>query len=64
MRSAADGRPWGDDHPPLKDGPPCPLPPTPPAFDLDGHGWQILWMDPAAGAATKDLAGSAADGGA
>jgi hypothetical protein len=18
-------------------------------FDLDGHGWQVMWMDPAAG---------------
>jgi predicted lactoylglutathione lyase len=32
-------------------------------FDLDGHGWQILWMDPAAGAPTEDLAGSTADAG-
>lgn len=33
-------------------------------FDLDGHGRRILWMDPAAGAPTEDLAGSAADAGA
>jgi uncharacterized protein len=29
-------------------------------FDLDGHGWQVMWMDPAAQA----LAASSADAGA
>ncbi|MDT7703977.1 MAG: uncharacterized protein QOJ30_6302 [Pseudonocardiales bacterium] len=31
-------------------------------FDLDGHGWQVMWMDPAA--AAQALATSAGDAGA
>jgi hypothetical protein len=27
-------------------------------FDLDGHGWQVMWMDPAA--AEQDAGGFAA----
>jgi predicted lactoylglutathione lyase len=31
-------------------------------FDLDGHGWQVMWMDPAAAEqGPEELAGSAPD---
>ena len=34
-------------------------------FDLDGHGWQVMWMDPAAvEQGPAEFAGSAQDGGA
>jgi uncharacterized protein len=30
-------------------------------FDLDGHGWQVMWMDPAAGQGAETFAASVAD---
>ena len=34
-------------------------------FDLDGHGWQVMWMDPAAAeAGPEEFAAQAQDGGA
>ena len=34
-------------------------------FDLDGHGWQVMWMDPAAvDQGPEELAASAQDAGA
>ena len=31
-------------------------------FDLDGHGWQVMWMDPAAEQDPEAFAASAQDG--
>ena len=33
-------------------------------FDLDGHGWQVMWMDPAAAPTFAASAASAVDAGA
>ena len=33
-------------------------------FDLDGHGWQVMWMDPAAAQGPDAVAASMEDAGA
>jgi predicted lactoylglutathione lyase len=33
-------------------------------FDLDGHGWQVMWMDPAAAAGGPEAAAAAQETGA
>jgi hypothetical protein len=30
-------------------------------FDLDGHGWQVMWMDPAAQQGPEESAASMQD---
>ena len=31
------------------------------SFDLDGHGWQVMWIDPVAAQRPEALAGSVQD---